>query len=148
MAKSLFFLIPSSKNTFWRSKQHFIVFLRPNYEIMFSAWNRVPCQKLSWMVGSKTVKNHFRVRRIRTRERKYSYQNIARSPLFLVLQTPGKSFRHCSLPRGMWGVLSQVNSMSGILKSSYVGKLFLHILHRRTSEDCDKIPVQDCSTLF
>jgi hypothetical protein len=32
-----------------------------------------------------------------------------------VLQAPSKSFRHCSLPRVMWGVLWEVKSMSGIL---------------------------------
>ncbi len=43
----------------------------------------------------------------------------------LVLQTPSKSFRHCS-PRAMWGVLWDVKSISGIFKSSYGEKLFLH----------------------
>jgi hypothetical protein len=27
-------------------------------------------------------------------------------------------------------------------------RLLRDVLHRRASEDCDKIPVQDCSTLF
>ncbi len=43
----------------------------------------------------------------------------------LVLWTPSKSFRHCPLPRVIWGVLWEVKSMSGIFKSSYGGKLFL-----------------------
>ncbi len=51
---------------------------------------------------------------------------MERSHLFLPLQTPSKSFRHCSLPRVMRGVLWEVKSMSGTFKSSYGGKLFLH----------------------
>ncbi len=54
-------------------------------------------------------------------------RDIKRSPPFLVLQTPSKSFRHCLLPRLMWGLLWEVKSMSGIFKSSHGGKLILHI---------------------
>ncbi len=48
-----------------------------------------------------------------------------RSPLFLVLKTPSKSFRHCSLPRVMWGVLWEVKSMSGILRLHMEKSCFL-----------------------
>ncbi len=62
----------------------------------------------------------------------YSYkQTIPRdiewSHLFSVLQTPSKSFRHCSSTRVMWGMLWEVKSIWGIFKSSYGEKLFLHI---------------------
>ncbi len=50
-----------------------------------------------------------------------------RSPLFLLLQTPSKSFRLCSLLRVLWGVLWEVKSTSWIFMSSYGKKLFLHI---------------------
>jgi hypothetical protein len=49
-----------------------------------------------------------------------------RSPLFLVLQTPSKSFRVCSLLRVMCRVFWEVKSTSRIFVSSYEGKLFLH----------------------
>ncbi len=44
-----------------------------------------------------------------------------------MLQTPSKGFRHWSLPKVMWGMSWEVKSMSGVVKSSYGGKLFLHI---------------------
>ncbi len=55
------------------------------------------------------------------------FRDIERSPFFLVLQTTSKSFRHFSLPRVMWGVLWEVKRISGILRSSYGGKLFFHL---------------------
>ncbi len=55
-----------------------------------------------------------------------STRDIERWPLFLVLQTPSKSFRHCSLSKVMRGVLWEVKSMTEIFKSSNGGKLFLH----------------------
>ncbi len=53
------------------------------------------------------------------------HRDKERSPFLLVLQTPSKSFRHCSLPRVMCGVFWEVKSMSWIFV--YGGKLFLHL---------------------
>ncbi len=44
-----------------------------------------------------------------------------------MLLTPSKSFRHCSLQRGVWVVFLEVKSMPGFSKSSYGGIRFLHI---------------------
>ncbi len=68
------------------------------------------------------VKTNFLVGRTKIKGR-----DKERSPLFLVLQTPSKSFRHCSLPRVMWVVLWEVKSMTWIFMSSFGGNQFLHI---------------------
>ncbi len=51
-------------------------------------------------------------------------RDIERSRLSLVLQTDSKSFRHCSLPRMVWGVMLEMQSMPRTCKSSYGGKVF------------------------
>jgi hypothetical protein len=62
-----------------------------------------------------------------TRLQKGNYRDLKKSPLFLVLQTPSKCFKNCSLPRVLRGGLWEVKSMSEIFKSSYGGKFFLRI---------------------
>jgi hypothetical protein len=57
----------------------------------------------------------------------FRIRDYERSLLFLVLQTPSKSFMHSSLPRVMCGVVWEQKSMSWIFVSSYGGKVFLHI---------------------